>query len=118
MKLLLSLAFLFFMFPLNVSEGKIKKGFRALDIYNYFEAKQLFEKSLKKQTAPAAYGLSIIYHRQDNPFFNLDSAYNHIVLAYNHYPLLKPREKEKYGLLGVDSVAIVRQREIISTQLF
>ncbi|MBD3635870.1 MAG: WG repeat-containing protein [Crocinitomicaceae bacterium] len=94
--------------------GKLKKGFEALEIYNYFEAKRLFEKSLKKHPVPAAYGLSIIYARNDNPFSNLDSAYSKIKRSFLLYPGLKDSKKEKYDKLGVDSAAIVVQRDIVS----
>src|SRR5688500_18532773 len=81
----------------DASAGRIRKGFRALEIHNYFEARRLFEKSLKRETAAASYGLSIIYQRNDNPFHNLDSAYSNIVRAYAHYPALKPRAKLSYA---------------------
>lgn len=102
----------------NAQAGKIKKGFQALEIYNYFEAKHQFEKSLKKETVPAAFGLSIIYLRTDNPFHNLDSAYNYIVKAVKFYPNLKPKDKLKYAIYGCDSLAIVGHRESVSSLLF
>jgi hypothetical protein len=98
--------------------GKIKNGYRALEIYNYFEAKRLFEKALKKEVMAASYGLSVIYHRTDNPFYNLDSAYVNIVRAYGSFPAVKEKKRVKYALFGIDSMAIVNQREIISGQLF
>jgi TPR repeat protein len=50
-------------------------------IFDYFQAKKLFQKSLKKDTSPAAYGLAQIYFRKDNPFHSLDSAYKYIGIA-------------------------------------
>ena len=94
--------------------GKLKRGFEALDIYNYFEAKRLFEKTLKKHPVPAGYGLSIIYARNDNPFSNLDSAYQMIKLSYLSFSEEKDRKIEKYQKLGVDSAAVIRQRDHIS----
>jgi hypothetical protein len=40
---------------------KITKGYEALQEFNYFEAKKLFTKSLKKHPAPASFGLATIY---------------------------------------------------------
>ncbi|MEX2482932.1 MAG: WG repeat-containing protein [Brumimicrobium sp.] len=74
---------------------RISKGYNALEEYNYFDAKHNFEKSLKRTTSPAAYGLSIIYLRDDNPFHNLDSAYHYGLLAVESYDNLKDRKKEK-----------------------
>ena len=66
---------------LIVSCNVLEKGYESLAEYDYFQAKQKFEKSLKKNTSPAAFGLSQIYGRNDNPFSNLDSAYHYSLLA-------------------------------------
>lgn len=99
--------------------SQIKNGFKALEIFNYFEAKRLFEKSEKKHAVPAAYGLSIIYERSDNPFHQLDSAYSKITKAYTGFSHLTPKQKAKYAKWGVvDSLKIIRQRDLISSDLF
>ena len=42
---------IFILLPVfSVSAGKIEKGFACLKIYNYFEAKQLFEKMGKNES--------------------------------------------------------------------
>ncbi len=109
---------IFFFSIFSVSAGKIEKGFACLKIYNYFEAKQLFEKSLKKQPAPAQYGLAIIYASNDNPFYNLDSAFNLIQRAEKLFPLLAEKEKEKLKLIEVDYDHILALRQNISSQYF
>jgi len=108
---------LFLVLP-NAQAGKIKKGFKALEIYNYFESKQLFENSLKKEIVPSAYGLSLIYLRTDNPFHNLDSAYNYIVKAVQFFPDLNLQERLEYAIYGCDSIEIFGQREFVSSFLF
>ncbi|WP_165779246.1 WG repeat-containing protein [Brumimicrobium salinarum] len=74
----------------------MSKGFEALEEYNYFEAKHLFEKSLNKEASPAAYGLSVIYLRKDNPFHNLDSAYHYALLSVESYSKVKHKKHEKW----------------------
>jgi len=81
-------------------KGNLQKAFEALSIYNYFDAKELFSKSLKKDQAPASYGLAIIYERNDNPFHNLDSAFKYISLADSLYPLLEKDDLAQYADLG------------------
>ncbi len=103
---------------LQLGGCRIKKGMQALEIYNYFEAKQFFEKSKKHKIVPAGYGLSVIYQRKDNPFYNIDSAYNNIILSADHYSELKPKQKEKYASMGIDSVSIFQQRDLISNDLY
>lgn len=104
--------------PYLASAGKIKKAFGALEIYNYFEAKRLFEKSLKKQECPAAYGLSIIYYRSDNPFHNIDSAYVYVVRAKRAFSVLEPDHQTDLEIYGISGQALDEQRELVSTALF
>lgn len=80
---------------LMLSSCKIKQGYEALEVYNYFKAKQKFEKSLKKNPSPAAFGLSKIYFRKDNPFHNIDSAYHYSIMAVEHYRYIKPKKTIK-----------------------
>jgi hypothetical protein len=112
------LILLSFLLASGAFAGKVKKGYMALEIYNYFEAKRLFEKAMKKETMAASYGLSVIYHRADNPFYDLDSAYANIVRAYGSFPAVNEKKRIRYAAFGIDSLAIVNQREIISGQLF
>src|SRR5690554_5332398 len=76
---------------------KLSKGFEALEQYNYFEAKKAFEKSLKKNEAPSAYGLSEIYFRNDNPFHNLDSAYHYSLLSVEAFKKTKEKKHKKWA---------------------
>ena len=89
--------------------GKLKKGFAALEVYNYFEAKQQFYKALKKDSVAAGYGLSVVYGRDDNPFYQIDSAFKFITLAATKYPDLDSKTKVGYIELGLDSMAISMQ---------
>jgi len=101
-----------------VSAGNIEKGFACLKVYNYFEAKQLFEKSIKKQPAASHYGLAIIYARNDNPFYNLDSAFISIQRAEKLFSQIEAKEKEKLKLIEVDYDHILSLRQNISSQFF
>jgi len=89
--------------------GRLKRGFAALEIYNYFEAKKQFERALKKDSVAAGYGLSIIYGRDDNPFYQPDSAFKFITLANRLYPHLVQKTKVEYSEAGVDSTSILLQ---------
>lgn len=98
--------------------GRLKKGFAALEIYNYFEAKKQFTKALKKDSVAAGYGLSVIFGRNDNPFYQIDSAYKYIQIARELYPDLNQKTKEKYAALNVDSIAIVNQSVHVDSLFF
>ncbi len=70
----------------------IDKAYKALGEYDYFTAKKLFYSQLKRCPAEAAYGLTTIYYRNDNPFHKLDSAYKYILICKNNFKTL-PADK-------------------------
>lgn len=74
----------------------VQKGYEALGVYNYFDAKHHFEKGIERNTSPSAYGLSQIYFRNDNPFYDLDSAYHYGLLAVESYNDADEKKKEKW----------------------
>ncbi len=77
------------------SGNPVPKAFKALRIYDYFKAKKLFYQGLKKNPAPAAYGLATIYLRKDNPFHNYDSAYKYSTLSRFAFQNLTPKKKKQ-----------------------
>jgi len=94
---------------------KVNKGFEALDEYNYFEAKKQLEKSLKRDKSPSAYGLSLIYFRNDNPFHNLDSAYHYGLLSVESFNEAKPKKQLKWEeQLNFTAATAINHRKQIS----
>ena len=96
----------------------LTKGFEALSIHDYFKAKKIFEQGLKKQTPASAYGLSIIYSLNNNPFYNLDSALFYINKSAETFEILAPKQKTKLLELKVDSLAIYKQILVIDSNCF
>ena len=96
----------------------VKKGYDALRVYNYFEAKEQFEKKIEKHPAAASFGLASIYLRNDNPFSNIDSAYNYIQTAVKAYELLTEKDKLTIATFGVEKQTIVEKRQEISEVIF
>jgi hypothetical protein len=76
--------------------NKLDKGFAALEKFDYFKAKNLFAKKLKKEPCIAAYGLSLIYKNDKNPFYSLDSAYKYISFAIDNFDSEKKKNLKKY----------------------
>ncbi|MGB0887963.1 MAG: WG repeat-containing protein [Vicingaceae bacterium] len=106
-------------FSLIASAGILDKGFEALNVHDYFKAKSIFYKSLKKQPAAAAFGLSVIYSRNNNPFYNLDSALFYAKKAsINYYTNTTNKQKIKNKTLGVDTVSIRLQRKNVDEKCF
>ena len=120
LKMYKRVSILFILVSLSVilKSCSLNRGFKAVEVYNYFEAKQIFEKKLKRHPVAANYGLSLIFERTDNPFHNLDSAYHAIMYSMTYFDSLKPRSKEKYAETGIDSRAIYDQQRLISQGLY
>mgnify|MGYP005989476615 CR=1 FL=1 len=114
----LLLTFTFLSFSNSLHAGKIEKGFERLEIYDYFKAKEYFEKSVKRHPSPASYGLAIIYYRQDNPFHDLDSAHRYIRLAESTFNDEKAKHRAKWKPLGYSMKAILQLKAFISEKEF
>src|ERR1035437_61174 len=98
--------------------GPLEKGFEALKIYDYFHAKELFEKSFKNHPAGASFGLSTIFFRNDNPFSNIDSAYKYILLSEKDFKSSDAKEKETLLKISINRVAIDDLKEKIIQKAF
>jgi hypothetical protein len=82
--------------PLLSQNKKIEKAFQSLSVYNYFDAREKFQQLwIKKQNPYAAYGLSVIYGRSDNPFHQPDSAIQFANRAFLRSHLF--RDKKIHG---------------------
>ncbi len=96
----------------------ISKGYEALQVKDYFKAKKLFSKGMKYNPEAASYGLSIIYSRNDNPFYNRDSAYRYIIIADTNWIHARERKKEKWAKYGWTRSGIDSMKQVISDQFF
>ncbi len=98
--------------------ANLTKGFEALSIHDYFKAKKIFEKGLKNQTPASAYGLSIIYSLNNNPFYNLDSALFYINKSEESFKVLPEKTKAKLLIYNIDSLSIYNQHTLIDERAF
>ena len=85
---------------------KLEKGFEKLKTFDYFAAKEYFEKTLEDEPAAAAYGLSIIYSIEKNPFYNPDSARKYILFSDSVFKKLKEKTKNNYKQFDVTDRSI------------
>jgi len=97
--------------------SKLGKGFEALRIYDYFQAKKLFYECNNKKPDPyACYGLALIFSRNDNPFSNIDSAGKYILLSYHTF-LANPLPQSPAGFL-IDGGRILVLADSISIKMY
>lgn len=114
------------LFSFVLSASKIQSAFDALEIYDYFKAKKLFYQSFKKHPSEAAYGLAVIYYRQDNPFSKIDSAAKYVGLSIQFYKQEKKSSELLITSKQVDSLGFlisiagfekkVKHQEILLTE--
>ena len=93
--------------------GNISQAYEALTIFDYFKAKNLFYKNLKKLPTDASYGLATIYERNDNPFSNIDSAAKYIALSKLNF-----KDTVTYSAYHINSNSIYALAETISKKGF
>lgn len=103
---------------IDLSAGNLEKAFERLEIYDYFNARELFLKSMKKEPAAASFGLSKIHISADNPFYNLDSASIYILKTDSTFIQLSDKQKSKYLLLGISQESINQLKDSICTKAF
>lgn len=113
---LLPLILFFSLLSDNISASKIESGFEALSIYDYFKAKKIFYKELKKNKAYASFGLATIYYKNDNPFSNNDSACKYAHLSFNSFKM-DHENKTMHGFV-IDSSSIITLCNQIAKKLF
>lgn len=69
----------------NLFGNKISDAYKALAMFDYFKAKQLFYKAHCKFPSESSYGLATIFYRNDNPFSNTDSAAKYIAISQTRF---------------------------------
>lgn len=98
--------------------GKLDKGFEALYQFDYFKAKEYFEKSLEKETAGAAFGLCKVYAAEKSPFFNVDTAFKFIQICDKSFKLIEEKDLEPLTELEITSATIRREKINLAEYFF
>ena len=114
MKILKSFILIFLLSSsIGAYAGKLEKAFESLGKYDYFGAKEIFDKLKEKETVGAPYGLSIIFGRSDNPFYNLDSAHIYVSLAEANLPTADEKKVEQLQALGINEASLAEWKDSI-----
>ncbi len=118
MKRILFLIIILCIQVLSLVAGNLEKAFERLQVYDYFNARDLFLKSMKKEPVAASYGLSKIHASGDNPFYNLDSARTYILLSDSLFSFLNKKQQEKYITLNVTVASIQQMKDSVCSKAF
>src|SRR5690606_30712173 len=97
-----------------------KSAMREIERSRWHKAEAKLRRSLQRDStnASARYVLAIFYFSPENPAFNLDSSYRHVVTALTDLTYLTAREREKLRRAGIDSASLVDLRSGIETVAF
>jgi len=98
--------------------GGIDKGYKALQVHDYFKAKKHFTKGLKYNSSAGSMGLAVIYYRTDNPFHSYDSAYRYVLKSIDGWDMQKQRKKDKWAKYGYTEDSLFSFRQRISTEFY
>jgi hypothetical protein len=110
--------FLFLITGITCYAGHVEKAFESLTLFDYFNAKKYFEAAQKKYPSISAYGLSVIFNRNDNPFFNRDSSLTLIKKSLLLYETASKAELNKMKLLSLTRATIENQKIKIENDAF
>ena len=102
----------------SVDAQKLEKGFKALSEKDFFKSKRIFTKSMYGYPTTGAYGLSLMYFEQKNPFFSLDSALKFIVFADSAYAMADKKEMRMIEHFALSKNVFSKHRSKIATSAY
>jgi hypothetical protein len=106
---------------LSACAPSIHKGYEAFGVYDYFKAKQIFTSKLKtkqkNKLTGAQTGLTQIYARHDNPFFQLDSAIHYLRLAKLNYELIPKGKSTLFYKTNISATYLDSLKQLLDLQL-
>lgn len=115
---------LYFLLVVGVSFAQVgrspeKSALRHIEKHRWQKAEMKLRKILDKgKPNPAShYAFSLFYFHDQNPAFNLDSAYQYAVMALDDYASLPAKERERLPLT-VDSLGLIGLRARIDSTAF
>ncbi|MFN5628130.1 MAG: hypothetical protein ACK48W_02485, partial [Bacteroidota bacterium] len=96
----------------------LDRAYKALIEQDYFLAKKIYYKQLKKKSCESAFGLASVYHINNNPFYNLDSAYKYIQISKSNYGKLNPKKQISLSKWKINSQSISTLEHTIDSLSF
>ena len=102
----------------SAQSRKVEKAFEALWMYDYFKAREVFQKTIDKEYCASTFGLSLVYGQEKSPFQQIDSAYNYVLLSDSSYRYVNEKERIELNGLDINGVTIKKQKNTVSKMLF
>ena len=96
----------------------VDRAYKALSEQDYFLAKKIYYKQLKKKSCESAFGLASVYYKNNHPFYNLDSAYKYIQISKSNYGKLNPKKQNSLSKWKINSQSISTLEHLIDSLSF
>lgn len=98
--------------------GGLEKGMESLDKKDYYGAKKQFEKILYKDPVGGNYGLSLVYFREPNPFYDIRLSLKYCVKADSAFHFSMDRERERLAEFGIRKQTIEDHHRAIGLKAY
>ncbi|MFT6027478.1 MAG: hypothetical protein ACI8P5_001741, partial [Bacteroidia bacterium] len=86
--------------------GVIDKAFEALEMKDYFKARELFQKVVRRDRLAGNYGLCLVHITKQNPFYDLDTAKIFALRTESFWKLASDREQGKMSEYGITAKSV------------
>ncbi|MFT5311350.1 MAG: hypothetical protein ACI8VL_002267, partial [Bacteroidia bacterium] len=86
--------------------GTIDKAFEALEVKDYFKARELFTKLERKDKLAGNFGLCLVHVAKQNAFYNLDSALVYSKRSESFWRLASDKDKKNLAPYGISEKGI------------
>ena len=93
--------------------GIIEKAFEALEMKDYFKARELFQKVVRKDRLVGNYGLCLVHITKQNPFYDLDTAKIFALRTESFWKLASEKERRKLSEYGINSKSVEGLRVMV-----
>ncbi|MBX7202296.1 MAG: WG repeat-containing protein [Bacteroidia bacterium] len=100
------------------ANAQINKGFDALNEYDFFKARKLFLKSIRKNPVEANYGLARIHYDSLNHFHSIDSANFRLHYAREHFNVLDSVKKKRLLIFGITDSSLTEFQHQICNKAY
>ncbi|MGB0916937.1 MAG: hypothetical protein ACPGU4_05045, partial [Flavobacteriales bacterium] len=109
----LSAIFVMVLSVFQAQAGVIDKAFEALELKDYFKARELFVKLERKNKLAGNFGLCLVHVAKQNPFYSLDSALIYSKRSESYWRLASDKEKKNLAPYGVSQKGIEGLRVMV-----
>ena len=99
---------------------RVTNAYKQLQKGRYDKTKSLLDRAINKQpiNAGAHYIYALYFLTKENPAYQVDSSYNHVLLALSHYAQIEKDDSTTWAKVGITLTSIERHRRKVEGVAF